>query len=496
MCSILIFGGTTEGRILAEYCHENKISAWVSVATEYGKMVLPESRYLHIQKSPMNAGEMEQFIRQENIQLVFDATHPYATEVSKNILTACEGTKTKRIRVVRKNSADMGGPCETEAEEMRRTHEPENVIRVGSVKEAVLYLNSRQGNVLVTTGSKELSLFTALDSFEERIYARVLPFESVISACEQMGIRGKHLIGMQGPFSVEMNQAMINEYHIQYLVTKEAGNVGGYPEKIRAAQNCGIKVIVVGLPGKEEGIAVEEAKNVLKNLEQSLLSLKPGPQSHILSEKKGIALIGIGMGGPDQMTVRALKELQACDVVFGAKRMLCGISHLVPNAVQQPFYLSKEILPWLEEHKEYNRIGIVYSGDTGFYSGAKNMANDLNQEPYSWKYRVEIFPGLSSLSYLCSRLKTGWEDIRLVSLHGRDWDIVEELKDNSRIFVLLDGANTVKNLCSLLKDRGFSKVRLSVGERLSYAGERIRVGTPEELELQEFDNLSVVLIER
>ena len=105
MCRVLIFGGTTEGRLLAEFCQEKKIEAWISVATGYGKMVLPESRYLHIKESPMDAGAMEAFIRQQGITLVVDATHPYAAAVSRNIGTACEKAGIKSIRVIRSPSS-------------------------------------------------------------------------------------------------------------------------------------------------------------------------------------------------------------------------------------------------------------------------------------------------------------------------------------------------------------------------------------------------------
>ncbi len=220
------------------------------------------------------------------------------------------------------------------------------------------------------------------------------------------------------------------------------------------------------------------------------------PEIHARPGKRKVSLIGTGMGGEDQMTVKAWKELQQCDVVFGAERMLSGISSPIPHAVKIPFYTSRDILPWLEEHKEFARIGILYSGDTGFYSGAKKMAEALGQEPYCQRYDTVVLPGISSVSYLCSRLKTDWEDVRLVSLHGRTCDIIKELTLNPRVFVLLDGINTVKSLCRLLKEQGLQKVRLSVGERLSYPDERITVGTPEELEEQDFDLLSAVLIER
>lgn len=494
MCRVMIFGGTTEGRVLAEYCHEKEISAWISVATGYGKMVLPESRYLHIHQSPMDACEMETFIRQQGITLVLDATHPYAAVVSQNIRRACRQAGTKLVRVVRESAPGWDG-----------SPEPENILWAGSVEKAVSFLNDRPGNILVTTGSKELSFYTALDSFEERVFARVLPSVPVISACEQLGIKGKHLIAMQGPFSVEMNRAMIKQYHIRYLVTKEAGNAGGFLEKIRAAEECGITAVVIGRPVQEEGISLEEARKVLSECKTSLLKCDPFLQESetspleseaFSSEKRKISLIGTGMGGPDQMTGKAWKELQACDVVFGAERMLSGLSEAMPKAAKIPFYLSRDILPWLEEHKECRRIAVLYSGDTGFYSGAKRMAEALDQELYGQEYDMEIFPGISSVSYLCSRLKTGWEDVRLVSLHGRESDIIKEVAENPRVFSLLDGVNTVNRLCGLLKAEGFAKVKISVGERLSYADERITVGTPEALEQREFDVLSAVLIER
>lgn len=481
MCKILIFGGTTEGRLLAEYCNKKRINAWVSVATDYGKMVLPQSRYLCVREAPMDACEMEEFIKRQGILLVLDATHPYAAEVSRNIRTACERTGIKLLRVVRKPEiADQRGEAK------------ENILWVDSVEEAVHFLDGKTGNILVTTGSKELSLYTALKDFEERVYARVLPSASVISACGLLGIKGRHLIAMQGPFSSEMNRAMIKQYDIRYLVTKEAGSAGGFLEKTEAAGECKIMTVVIGRPTEENGISLEEAKAALRGCE----ALLPKTVPNIIPEKKKIFLIGTGMGGPDQMIGKAWKEMEACDVIFGAERLLSDFSEDVFPALKMPFYLSKDILPWLKEHEECRRIAVLYSGDTGFFSGAKKMTETLGQEPYCQEYDTVILPGISSVSYLCSRLKTGWEDVRPVSLHGRECDIAKEVRENSKVFALLDGVHTVNSICSLLKDSGFKNVRLSVGERLSYPEERITVGTPETLQHQKFDVLSAVLIER
>jgi len=472
MCRILIFGGTTEGRLLAEFCHENQIEAWVSVATGYGKMLLMESRFLHIHDTPMDAEEMEAFIREKGIILVLDATHPYAAEVSRNILHACTATGAKRLRILRESLKDSG--------------EGDYVVWVDTMEEAIRFLNQSPGNVLATTGSKELECYTKMEGWEERVYARVLPAVSVLTACEQMGFKGNRIIGMQGPFSLELNQAMIRQYDIRFLVTKEAGHAGGFLEKLQAAASCEITAVVIGRPLNEEGAGLEEAKKIL-------IKRKPAETS---SCKGAIYLIGTGMGGPEQMTVKALKTLLSCQVVFGAERILHDIGDLSPDVLKLPYYLSKDILPWLNEHGDYKRIAVLFSGDAGFYSGAGKMAAALLKEPYSELYETEILPGVSSVSYLCARLKTGWENVRLISLHGRDWDLVEELKNNQRIFALLDKRNSVNALCNFLEENGYENACLSVGERLSYEDERITRGTPVTLKNQTFDILSAVLIER
>ena len=477
MCKILIFGGTTEGRILSEYCQEKQIHVWVSVATGYGKMVLSSSPYLHIRETPMDATQMEQFILDNGIRLVFDATHPYAAEVSKNIKTACEKAGIRTLRIVResieratKDQIDSG-----------------NVIWVDSVDEAIGYLNKKTGNVLLTTGSKELNRYTSMEDFGERIYARVLPSVSVFSACEELGIKGRHLIGMQGPFSTELNVAMIKQFHIQYLVTKEAGSRGGYSEKLEAAAQMGITTVVIGRPSVELGISLKEAKKELLSFQSS---------EPLSVTKRRVYLIGTGMGGEGQMTGGARKAMMSCQVLFGAERMLSQPLVQEADGIKIPFYRSQDILPWLKKHNEYETVGVLFSGDTGFYSGASGMAEELKKESHQRTFEVISVPGISTVSYLCARLNTSWEKVRLVSLHGREWNLVEELREHPRIFSLLDGNNSVNALCRLLKEKGFKEVRLSVGERLSYPEERIRIGTPDEFETAEFDKLSAVLIER
>ena len=485
MCRILIFGGTTEGRLLAEYCHQQEIEAYVSVVSGYGADLLPESEYLHVLSGRMAGEAMEGFMKRASIRAVFDATHPYAAEATRNIKEACGRAGVSYLRVTRESAAaenpggDSGkGPAAAFASQ---------VVYVHSVEEAVCYLKDREGDILVTTGSKELAAYTALPGYEERLYVRVLPSCAAISACEDVGIRGKRIIAMQGPFSEEMNRAMMRQLGVRYLVTKEAGTAGGFLEKLSAAEALSVTAVVIGRPLEErDGITLDAAKTLLK-------------EAGTVSAKRKLSLIGTGMGGPGQMTLAAAEALKRCDVLFGARRMTDAAETLGEAAskiLRVPIYGNREILEWLESHPEHKRAGVLYSGDTGFYSGASGMAAVLSEKPYCDSYEFTTYPGISSVSYLCAKMGRSWEHVKLISLHGRDCDAAQVLAQNPAVFTLLGGAHTVKELCEQLLRAGLTDVRITAGERLSYADERIVTGTPDQLATMEFTSLAVVLMER
>ena len=109
MCRILIFGGTTEGRLLAEYCMQQEIAVCVSVVSGYGADLLPESRLIHVVSGRMEEKEMEEFMSRESIRTVFDATHPYAVEATGNIREACKRSGASYVRVTRESAAENGG---------------------------------------------------------------------------------------------------------------------------------------------------------------------------------------------------------------------------------------------------------------------------------------------------------------------------------------------------------------------------------------------------
>lgn len=248
MCKFLLFAGTTEGRTLYERLSAKGIEMDISVATEYGKELV-EPLGGQIFAGRMTEEEMERTIRAGGYKAVIDATHPYADIVTKNIQRACQETETLYIRLLRKESRSFG-----------------HLVSCQNIGEAMEYLQSHSGNVLSTIGSKQVGELKALPGYQDRVFARVLPLPEAIDACLEAGFTAKNIICMQGPFSQELNTAMLRQYDCRYLLTKNSGDAGGFEEKLRAAEEAGATVIVIERPIQEEGLSLEETEEKLFEL--------------------------------------------------------------------------------------------------------------------------------------------------------------------------------------------------------------------------------------
>lgn len=282
---VLLFGGTTEGRELAARLAGRGQRTILCVATDYGREVLePEllaNPCLDVRIGRMDAEEMHRLILEEEPGLVVDATHPYADQVTRNVREACEKTGRECLRCLRPRSGaegfgDMGlrSGAESFGDMGARSgaDSPEGgVVRVPSVQAAVEWLAARDGNILVTTGSKELAAFSQLPDFATRVYARVLPTLPSLSACLDQGLSGRHIIAMQGPFSEETNRSQLAEFNCRFLVTKDTGDIGGFREKVRAAGEAGAVALVIDRPETERGRSAAQglsADQVMERYEQ------------------------------------------------------------------------------------------------------------------------------------------------------------------------------------------------------------------------------------
>lgn len=462
---ILIFAGTTEGRQLAEYLGSQGISAHVCVATEYGEQLVKKSDTVTVTAGRLDCEGMQDLIK-EGFSLVIDATHPYAVIVSSNIKEACSKAGVEYMRLLRHEGSRQG-----------------DLVEVPSVEDAVRYLQNTEGNILVATGSKEIAKFTALDDYKERVFARVLSTASVAKACSDLGFEGKNLICMQGPFCEELNYGMLKQISAKYMVTKDSGKVGGFEDKIRAAKRAGVQVVLVGRPQGDEGRSYDE---VIKEL-NSRFGIST-PLKEALKSKRKVTLVGIGMGDSSQLTLEAVDACQNADVIIGAERMLSSVKMHCSNTFNA--YISDEIIDFIKSHEEYCNIVVALSGDVGFYSAAKKLIDAIEKEGYELK----LVCGISSVVYLCSKLKTSWEDINLLSAHGRDANIIASVKSHKKTFALLSGSDGVRSVCDSLIEAGLNDVILHVGENLSYSNELITSGQPTDLKNQDFGKLCVVLI--
>ena len=457
MYKFCVFAGTTEGREIVDFLSKQPVSVTACVTTEYGGSLLEATENLCVSVKRLTEEQMAEMFTAEHFDLVIDATHPYAQIATENIAAAAAETGTEYLRLQRDGSQVS-----------------DEAVFVPDIAGAVEYLNGTDGNILLTTGSKELAKYTGIRDFAKRVFARVLPLPSSLEACSTAGVSPGHIIAMQGPFTEELNIAMLRFASAEYLVTKDSGDVGGFGEKASAAAKAGAHLVVIGRPPQLGGMTLAETVDMLC----SRFGCRYRPQ---------VAVVGIGPGSADVMTRQARSTIAAAECLIGAKRMLEAVA--APSQQVYDAIAPDAIAEIIFSHREYRRFAVVMSGDVGFFSGTKKLL------PLLGDCTLEILPGLSSLSYLCARLQTSYEDVKPVSLHGRNHDIVREVRENGRVFTLVGGENGIGVMCRRLTEAGLGTCRIGVGERLSYPDEKITMGTAAELAEGSFAPLSAALIE-
>lgn len=458
MCNLCVFAGTTEGRELVEFLLEQGVQVTACTATAYGGTLLEQRKNLTIHTGRLDGPGMEALLRAEPFDCVIDATHPYAAQVTQTLRAACESTQTPYLRLDRGPDA-----------------QPEGALSASDPQAAVELLKNIPGPILLTTGSKDLPAWAALPDFAARVYARVLPLASSLEACRAADLPPAHILAMQGPFTAELNAALLRMTGATVLVTKQTGDPGGFWSKVQAAQETGALLLVVGRPPQPEGLTYTQT---VAELCRRFALPTPKPK---------VALVGIGPGDPQSQTLRATRALREADCIIGAKRMLETASS--PRQLRCEAVAPDQILQFIQAHPECRRFAVALSGDVGFFSGAKKLL------PLLKDCTVEVIPGLSSLVSLCAKLGTSYEDVTPISLHGRPGDIAASLRCHRRLFALVGGENGVQTLCADLTSAGYATAQVSVGERLGYPDETITVGPAQTLAERHFHPLSAVLIE-
>lgn len=222
---IWVIGGTKDSRNFLEKYVDYEKNIIVSTATEYGGKLL-ENLDVKISSEKMDKTAMLDFVKKNKIKKIIDTSHPYAFEVSKNAMEVAEESNIIYYRFERE-IVDLL---------------PKKYSKFETMEELLKYVESLNGNILVTLGSNNVPLFKNIKNLAN-IYFRILPKWDMVKRCEDNNILPKNIIAMQGPFTEAMNIAMIEQLNIKYLITKKAGDTGGEREKVFACDKTDVEII-------------------------------------------------------------------------------------------------------------------------------------------------------------------------------------------------------------------------------------------------------------
>ena len=461
MARILVFAGTTEGRKLAEKISLARVSALVCVATEYGMQVMPDLEGIEMRQGRLTESQMEELMQSEEFICVVDATHPYATVASDNIKAAAEATRLQDIRLKRETgrNTDFTKP---------------GVHYFDDNESCAIALEGTRGSVLLTIGSKELSIYTRRGSLKGRLIARVLPGSESLKTVETLGLGGRDIIAMQGPFSKEMNLAQIRDFNVTVLVTKMSGQAGGFFEKALAADEAGISLFVVGNPDSTEGMSYDEVCNQLT----MITGVRIGRDRQF-----EVSVVGCGMANEGSLTGDAKNAIEGAQYIFGSKRLV----DIYGREKQSfPFYKPVDIIQYLDRlssslSDDTIKAAVLYSGDSGFYSGTSALIPALDEWKEEQKGRgttvyIRQIPGVSSISALSALMGITHENSRIISMHGVEQDVTSDMnvittvRNNEKTFLLLTKPDDFIYYGKLLSEAGLEDVKLVMG---------VNIGSPE-----------------
>ena len=184
-----------------------------------------------------------------------------------------------------------------------------------------------------------------------------------------------------------------------------------------------------------------------------------------------VIVAGAGPGAADLYTDKMIQAVRSADLVLTAGRLYDSLSALT-DKVQVMGVM--DTVSYINAHgKEPIIICVAASGDTGFYSIASTIAKNVRPE-----IEMEFISGIGSLSCFMAKLKLGYEDIKTVSLHGRNKSIVPYVCYHEKVFALTGGTLKVQDIAKQLRKAGLSNVTMYIGENLSLEEERILTGNP------------------
>jgi len=246
---ILVLAGTQDGRELAIKLEKAGFQVMASVVSSYAQDLLKGANVL-INARPLDTNELINLLRQNNISLLVDASHPYAVNVSQNAMAACASLGTQYIRYERP---------------VVPLPDYEKLYLVTDYQQAAQTVANLGQIIFLTTGSRRLAAFKSEPLLaNHRLIARILPDPQVLKECIDLGFKPSELIAMQGPFSHQLNIALFKERKAEVIVTKNSGQLGGSDTKITAAIELDLPIVIIDRPNIQYGSTVYSCDDVLK----------------------------------------------------------------------------------------------------------------------------------------------------------------------------------------------------------------------------------------
>ncbi|MEC2073868.1 precorrin-6A reductase [Alkalihalophilus marmarensis] len=254
---ILFLAGTSDARELAILIKRSGHSLLTTVVTQNAAIELKKAG-LSVYVGRLTKDDFVEKIKEQNVQAIVDASHPFAEEASTNALNASKEAGVPYIRYERASQAHFG----------------KGITIVDDYVTAAEHALRRRGVIMLTTGSKTLQVFTErlLDQPDIRLIARMLPRKDNMEKCEELKLPQKDIVAMQGPFTKEFNSALYKQYAVTTMITKESGKVGSVDEKVEAALELGIEVIMIKRPKIEYKNLYSDYADVLTHINRVVLT--------------------------------------------------------------------------------------------------------------------------------------------------------------------------------------------------------------------------------
>ncbi|MDI6716339.1 MAG: precorrin-6A reductase [Actinomycetota bacterium] len=248
---ILVLGGTTEANQLVKIFVEKKWPAIVSTAHAFAGKFVPLNPLIKHISGRLDEADLKSIISEKSIRIVVDATHPYATEISRKAKIVCKSAGIEYIRLER---------------DVSRIEGYRKIYFVDTPDEAIRLAYSLGDTIFIAAGSKNADIFKANNlASEKKLYIRVLPEEWSVKRCLKAGFSEDEVITGIGPFSYNDNFLLWKKLGVDVVITKDSGAAGGFQEKLDAANDLGIAVVVIKRSIPEED-AYKRVEDVVDRL--------------------------------------------------------------------------------------------------------------------------------------------------------------------------------------------------------------------------------------